>query len=128
MFIIILIWVAGGFLLHHFHAPQIILTVIILSGIPILLYSIYSWFNSRIIEIDKYRLKIAATVLGISKKREIDIKDIKKISMKISLQSNDITFYKIILQTNDNKSYTIASGLKGKMLAKAFIKDIKKYL
>jgi hypothetical protein len=127
MLIIMLIWIAGGFFLHHFHAPQIILTVILFSGIPILLYSIYSWFNSRTIEIDKYQLKIAAAVMGISKKREIDIKDIKKISMKISLQSNDITFYKIILRTNDNKRYTIASGLKGKMLTKAFIKDIKKF-
>ena len=105
-------------------APLLFLITFGGVGIILILCSLSSWFDKRKIEIDKYSIKFSGGFMGIGAKREVDIKEFQNFDCKMSSQSNNTTFYKVLIHTVSNETYKVASGLKGKPLAEAFVAEL----
>lgn len=123
-----IVW--NGIVIGIFCAKAPLLFLITFGGVGIILIlcSLNSWFNKRKVEINQYSIKLSGGFMGIGSKREIDIKEYQSFNRKMTSQSNQTTFYKVLLHTVSNETYTVATALKGKTLADAFIAELKKQI
>ncbi len=124
LFAILWTGVVGG--IYFAGAPLLFLIVFGAVDIILIICVFNSWLDKRVVEADKYSLKMSGGILGIGRSREVDSKEIDGFGVHMTSQSGNTTFYKVLLRTKSGDKYKVASGIKGKASADAFVAELEK--
>ena len=124
-----IIWNGIVVVIYFVKAPLLFLIIFGGVGIILIIFTLNLWFNKCKVEISKYSIKLSGGFMGIGSKREIDVKEYRSFELKTtSSQSSTVKFYKVLLHTVSNETYTVASALYGKPLAEAFMSELNEQI
>lgn len=124
--VITLIWTAIAIAIFIAKAPLFFCVIWGVVDLFLIIGLLYSWFDYRVIEIDKYCMNLSGGLFGIGRTKTIDMKEFDKFSFKMSSQTNKTTFFKILALNKEGKRYSVAGGIKGKKLAETLIEEMNK--
>ena len=121
-----LIWSTIAVILFCVEVPLPIPIIWSVIDFFIIIGWLYTLFDCRKIEVDKYSIKMSGGLFGIGSTKTIDVKELDKFEYKMSSQSNNDTYYRISAISKDGRNIKAAGGIKGKQLADALIGELNK--
>jgi uncharacterized protein DUF3592 len=120
------IWTVIALALFSFKAPLAISIIWSIIDVFIVIGWLYTWFDYRVIDVDKYSIKMSGGLFGIGRTKTIDVKEFDKFEAKMSSKSNNVTYFRINAMTKAGKKITAAGGIRDKKLADALIEELNK--
>lgn len=123
-----IIWTGAIALMIHLEAP--ILFPIIFGLIDLLVgFAVLDlWFYRSVVDVFRHDVTVRGGLLGLGRKRRIDIADVKNVFLQRGMQSGKTVFYTVCFGLGGGKKIVAGKRLKGKPHAQAVVRDLEETL